>query len=37
MHQNMSKFMAINLMSFAAPKVGAKHELLFNKPASDVN
>jgi hypothetical protein len=27
--------MAKNIMDFATPKVGAKHELLFDKPASE--
>jgi hypothetical protein len=32
--QNETKFMAIIVMNLVTPKVGAQHELLFNKPAS---
>ncbi len=32
----MAKFTATSLMNFAKPKVGAEHQLLFNKPASGV-
>jgi hypothetical protein len=32
--QTHLKFIEMNLMDFVRPKVGAKHELLFNKPTT---
>jgi hypothetical protein len=34
--QSVTRFIGMNLMNFVTPKVGAEHELLFNKPASVV-
>ncbi len=31
----MAKIISVTIMNLARPKAGAKHELLFNKPASD--
>jgi hypothetical protein len=32
--QSVATFKAINITKLATPKTAAKHELLFNKPAS---
>ncbi len=34
--QSVAKIIAMTIVTLATPKAGAKHELLFNKPASEV-
>jgi hypothetical protein len=33
--QSVTQILTVTIMNLATPKVGAKHELLFNKLASD--
>jgi len=33
----MTKLISMKLMNLVSPKAGAKYELLFNKPASEVS
>jgi hypothetical protein len=33
--QSVTKIMSLTIMNLVTPKAGAKHELLFNKPASE--
>jgi hypothetical protein len=32
--QSVTKIISVTIMNWVTPKAGAKHELLFNKPAS---
>jgi hypothetical protein len=33
--QSVTKIIIVTIMNLVAPKAGARHELLFNEPASD--